>query len=381
MSSALYFKTLFIIIYCVNFGGMLAMRRDRALFFEKEKKNVAGFIAYPLLIVLVLAVVIALNLVNSGRVILLKQSVTVPAISADLDKYKILHISDLHGNEFGADQSTIENLLSGTSYHAVCITGDVCAKDGSYDAFLKLLSLFPDNIPVFFIAGDEDPEPIITSPHGSDAVKADYILAAEAMGAVYLDAPHKISVGKSSIWFCPESVYGLDIDSTRAAYQTRRAMLTQNQDQYLPENAAQIRAIDYRLSVLERIETALADMKSTDTQIALTHYPLSSDTLNLLQQWAGSDENNFLRSVSLILAGHYNAGQVRIPFVGALKAPASAGGQWFPQDHTLNGLSVVHGVTQYISPGLGVSDDYKIPLRIFNTPAITLITLTSKMTL
>ena len=356
------------------------MKKDRALFFEKEKKNISGCLVYPLLLVLITAVIVALNLVNSGRVVLVKQSVTVPAISGDLDKYKILHISDLHGNEFGADHSTIQNLLQGNSYRAVCITGDVCAKDGSYDAFLKLIELFPQEIPVFFIAGDEDPEPIITSAHGSDQVKADYILAAEALGAVYLDAPQKITVGKSNIWFCPESMYGLDIESTRAAYLTRRDALTQNQDQYLPENAAQIRAIDYRLSVLDKIEAARSEIKSTDTQIALTHYPLSTDTLNLLQQWAGSEEGNFLRNVSLILAGHYNGGQIRIPLVGALRSPASAGGKWFPEDHTMVGLSVVHGVTQYISPGLGVSDDYPIPLRIFNTPAITLITLTSRMT-
>lgn len=357
------------------------MRKERALFQEKERRNVSGCLVYPLLLVLVVAVITALNLVNSGRVVLEKQSITVPSISSDLDKFKILHISDLHGKEFGADHSTIENILKGSSYRAVCITGDVCDKDGNYDAFLKLIALFPEEVPVFFIAGDEDPEPIITTPHGSDAVKADYVLAAEAMGAIYLDAPYKLTVGKSNIWFCPESVYGLDLDSTRAAYQSRREMLTQNQDEYKPENAAQIRAIDYRMGVLDQIEAAFNEMQPTDAQIALTHHPLSEETLNLLQQWAGSEQNDFLRSVSLILAGHYNGGQIRIPFVGALKAPASAGGQWFPKDHTMVGMSVVHGVTQYISPGLGVSDDYAIPLRIFNTPAITLITLTSRMTI
>lgn len=355
------------------------MRKERDLFLDKEKKNVSGCLVYPLLLVLVLAVITALNLVNSGRVVLQKQSVTMPGIPSDLDKFKILHISDLHGQEFGADHSTIANILKGNSYNAVCITGDVCDKQGNYDAFLKLIALFPDEIPVFFIAGDEDPEPILTSAHASDAVKADYVLAAEAMGAIYLDAPYKLTVGESVIWFCPESIYGLDLDSTRAAYQSRRAALTQNQDQYKPENAAQIRAIDYRMSVLDKTEAALKEMKPDDTQIALTHHPLSEETLNLLQQWAGSEQNDFLRSVSLILAGHYNGGQVRIPFIGALKAPQSAGGKWFPEDHTMVGLSVIHGVTQYISPGLGVSDDYKIPLRIFNTPSVTLITLTSRM--
>lgn len=357
------------------------MRRERALFQEKEKKNVSGCMVYPLLLMLVIAVVVALNMVNSGRVLLLKQDVTVPSLSSDLEKYRILHISDLHGNEFGADHSTLENLLKGTSYRAVCITGDVCAKDGSYDSFLKLLDLFPSEIPVFFVAGDEDPEPILTTSHGSDSVKAEYVLAAEAKGAIYLDAPYKLTVDKGNIWFCPESIYGLDIDSTRAAYQTRRAQLTKGQEQYLPDNAAQIRAIDYRLDVLARIESAKREMKPADAQIALTHYPLSSETLHLLQQWSGTEEGDFLRSVSLILAGHYNAGQVRLPLLGALKAPSSAGGKWLPDDETMVGLNTIHGVTQYISPGLGISKEYLIPLRIFNTPAITLITLTSRMTL
>jgi len=357
------------------------MKKDRALFQEKEKKNISGCLVYPLLLILIIAVVVALNLVNSGRVVMKKQDVTIASLPSDLEKYRILHISDLHGNEFGAEQATISKLLTGASYKAVCITGDVCASDGSYDAFLQLIKLFPAEIPVFFIAGDEDPEPIITMPHGSDEVKADYVLAAEALGAIYLDAPHKITVGKSTLWFCPESIYGLDIDSTRAAYENRRAQLTQDQEQYKPENAAQLRAISYRLGVLDKIESALNEMKPSDTQIALTHYPLSGETLNLLQQWAGTAQNDFLRSVSLILAGHYNAGQIRLPLLGAVKAPSSAGGQWFPEDHTMVGLSIVHGVTQYISPGLGVSDDYKIPLRLFNTPAVTLITLTARMTM
>ena len=43
----------------------------------------------------------------------------------------------------------------------------------------------------------------------------------------------------------------------------------------------------------------------------------------------------------------------------------------------IQGLSTIQGVTQYISPGLGVSDAYPIPLRMFNTPSITILTLTS----
>jgi predicted MPP superfamily phosphohydrolase len=53
---------------------------------------------------------------------------------------------------------------------------------------------------------------------------------------------------------------------------------------------------------------------------------------------------------------------------------------WLPEDSHLVGLSTVQGVTQYISPGLGVSDAYAIPLRLFNTPTVTILTLTARMT-
>ena len=83
-----------------------------------------------------------------------------------------------------------------------------------------------------------------------------------------------------------------------------------------------------------------------------------------------------------MLAGHYNGGQIRIPFVGALKAPTSSGfprGGWLPDDKQIVGLSTIQGITQYISPGLGVSRAYPLPIRLFNTPTVTVLTLTSVM--
>lgn len=72
------------------------------------------------------------------------------------------------------------------------------------------------------------------------------------------------------------------------------------------------------------------------------------------------------------------AARCACPLPGALKAPDSANiSGWFPQDNLIQGLSTIQGVTQYISPGLGVSDAYPIPLRMFNTPSITILTLTS----
>ncbi len=84
-----------------------------------------------------------------------------------------------------------------------------------------------------------------------------------------------------------------------------------------------------------------------------------------------------------MLAGHYNGGQWRLPFLGAVKVPASAGkgSGWFPGDMGVVGLSSYQGIPQYISPGLGASNAIGLPaFRLFNTPQITQITLTTRMT-
>ena len=348
------------------------MRKSRAIFAERKPSR-TGWIGYLLLFFLILAVAVALNFINNGRGTVDQVSVTITSLPKDLEKFRILHISDLHGNEYGPNQSTIRTMISTKNYSAVCITGDVCGPDGDYEAFLKLIDLF--KVPVYFIPGDEDPEAILNTAHPENAVKADYIRAAEEHGAIYLDHPEKLTVGKSVIWFAPESMYGLDLESSHTAYRSRRESLLAAQP-LTPDQEAQLRAIDYRLTVLDTITESLTEMQPDDVQIALTHHPLTSETIKTLQQWAGSDRNDFFRGVSLVLAGHYCGGQMRLPLLGAIRAPESLSG-WFPKDSEIVGLSTVQGVTQYISPGLGASAIYPIRFRMFNTPTVTVLTLTS----
>ena len=226
------------------------MRRSRTIFAEKKPRR-TGWIAYVLMFILMIAAVVALNFINNGRVKIVQQSVTITSLPKDLEKYRILHLSDLHGNEFGPDQSTIAIMLKATRYNAVCITGDVCSRDGDYTSFLKLIDLFAASVPVYFIPGDEDPEAIITADNGTENVKAEYILAAEEHGAVYLDRPYSQQVGKSTIWFAPESIYGLDIPSSLTAYHNRRDTLIALGEARTPDETAQLRAVEYRLEALD----------------------------------------------------------------------------------------------------------------------------------
>ena len=142
--------------------------------------------------------------------------------------------------------------------------------------------------------------------------------------------------------------------------------------------------VAYQLGQLERLRGAKREMLETDVHIAVTHHPLQSNVLQALRDRTEGDGDSYARAVSLVLAGHYVGGQWRIPGVGAVRAPESSGlgnKGWFPEDRLTVGLATVAGIAQYISPGLGTSSAIRLPgIRIFNTPAVTVLTLTSKLT-
>ena len=78
-----------------------------------------------------------------------------------------------------------------------------------------------------------------------------------------------------------------------------------------------------------------------------------------------------------MLAGHYCGGQWRLPGKGAIYVPEYG---WFPEDRLIQGLDYLSGLPQYISPGLGASDYYPWQRgRVFNSPVVTLITLTARI--
>ena len=82
----------------------------------------------------------------------------------------------------------------------------------------------------------------------------------------------------------------------------------------------------------------------------------------------------------MVLAGHYHAGQWRIPFYGALFVPDAFSGLYlFPNQDEVKGLITWGDTNQYVSAGLGASSSCKfLQFRLFNTPEINLLTLKSK---
>lgn len=355
----------------------MARRPKNAYIFAPEKtpRNHFGCLFFlALFIAVAVLAMVVISMVNNSQIALETQKVTIWGLERNLESTAILHLSDLHGATF--KENALSQALGEKSYQAVVVTGDMVGRSGDYDPFLSLLSQLREGVPVLFIAGDSDPTPILSTAHGSACVYADWVQAAIDAGAIYLDAPYALEIGGRTLWFCPESQYSLDIPSARAGYQAQWQQLIAQGQQNTPDGGAAIRALQYRLASLDRLESAQKAMKADDLQVVVSHQPVTRQDMDALADYT-KDSVMALRQADLALAGHYCAGQWKLPFGGsALYIPGLG---WLPEKSLYTGMAWLGSLPQHISPGLGASDFYTLqPGRIFNKPAVTLITLTGK---
>ena len=72
----------------------------------------------------------------------------------------------------------------------------------------------------------------------------------------------------------------------------------------------------------------------------------------------------------------------RLPFIGAFYVPDSTmpRGGWFPDQSDVSGLSTVGEAQVYITRGLSTNGSVPfMPFRLFNSPEISVLTLTSTL--
>lgn len=358
---------------------MAKKRRKTTYIFAPEynKKHKHGFLRGVLVfLVTVLLIGGISNYITDHQLSYIRQKVTVSNLPGDLESWSILHLSDLHGRELGEDQGIIRNAIGDLRVSSIVFTGDMLGKDGDVSAFLKLVALLPADTPKLYVPGDEDLPYLDPTPHGSVSPLADWALTLTEAGVTILDEPVLYTRGRKNdarIWFVPEYLYELDVDNLESAYKAQLDRLTGSLS---AAEAAQKRVAEYQIARARRIREAQKSMLPGDVQIALTHMPLSRTYLNEMMGQTRQDRAFALKNVSLVLAGHRCAGQVRVPFKGAVYDPDLG---WWPDEKLLTGLEYISGVAQYISPGIGARGDYPyVPFRLFNSPAITYIELTSK---
>lgn len=361
------------------------MTRARRNLFTPRKRRRWGCIVLPLFLLLLILAVVFLNAaanVHPGKEL---QRVSVPNLPGRLEGFRILHISDLDGRVFGQNQAKIMDLLRDDNYHAVCLTGDMVGSSGSVQPLKDLIQALPQDIPKFFMAGDEDPTPILSVPHGDASPKAAWVQEAEKAGATFLDRPVRMEHNGAVLWLLPADLLTMDLEAAQFALAERRSEILSSDDPQSPDNGAALRAVEYQLDIMAKTKQAKSEMLPEHFYIALTHAPLGDDAL-ILAQRSGEGKvimTNFPGQLSLILAGHLNAGQMRLPLLGAVYAPPSAltgEGGFLPEEELLSGVRSVRGVAQYITPGMGTSSIYPsyMSFRLFNPPRISLLILTGR---
>lgn len=329
------------------------MRMRRREVFSRRKR--VHFMWWVFVSVLVVGIAAGIySTLDNGRVIVREQRVYVANLPSDLEGFTILHISDLNAKQFGPGQKQLAAALKGKRYNAVCITGDMVGKSNNAYPFYEILSALDPTKPVYFIAGDSDPQPVDGQSSGYYSVLSDWIIGAQSRGATYVDAPASLQVGKSTVWFSDVSQLTLDLNTAAAAYA-----------------AADTRESAYYAEVIDRTKLAREQMKDQDLHIVLSHKPLKEQTVLSIQSGERGESN--LRTVNLVLSGSTVGGQWVLPFAGPVWYD-----EWFPDADLVKGYHYVGNVLQYTSAGVGTSGTNPLPdFRLFNSPEVTLITVTS----
>lgn len=350
-------------------------RRQQYIFSDEPRRGKGWLIGTLAVLFLLLAAGFTANLVMTHTVTYTREYVTISTLPMGLDNFTILHLSDLNGAELGDHQSAVKKAIGTRSgYGAVVLTGNMVGESGDVQPLLDLLAQLPNSTPVLLLPGDGDPAVYATAAHASLSAYADWAQTLIDAGVILLDEPYSITTGKATIWFTPENLYTMDTVSTEKAWQNQIDALNAQVEPLTADQSALKRTAEYQVARMQRIREKIATMKDSHIQVAVSHMPLTKESVAESRAWATSKVFS-MSNVKLILAGGYCGGQWRIPGVGAVYVPELG---FFPDDEKITGMGYLAGVWQHISPGLGASPDYPfMPMRLFNSPGATMIVLTA----
>lgn len=240
------------------------------------------------------------------------------------EQIRIVQLTDLHGYEFGENQSDLVELVMAQKPDLILMTGDMMDKsDEGAEDVCNLIGQLTTIAPVYYGYGNHEYEWM--NRHGESLTPA-----LTQAGAIVLDVEYTDVMVNDQM---------LRIGGYHGYYR-QPGMYDISQEQWKKEM------------------TFAEEFEDTDRfKILLCHIPTA------WLDWEYIDKF----PVDLVLAGHYHGGQVRLPLVGGLYAPYVG---LFPQ--YTEGIFGGEQATCILSTGLGASSG--IP-RVNNLPQIVVINL------
>ena len=340
-----------------------------------RKRSIAFFVFSLACLLMIIAFLIVLD---NMRVVVKNEKLAIPAMPSDLEGYSLLHISDLHGQYFGAEHVTLTDSLKGRKYNIVLVTGDLIDSacdldDPQKQSVIDLFTFFADEgKQVYYVLGNHD-EPIVSYLRDGSVIENEFYLRLADTGAILLDAPEQIPIGRNgySLWLWPLGVVGL-------SYDEAVLMLEDGLDSDDLSYSQSLQKKQY-----EALVRATDNTQPRDVSIALAHYPLTPKRLADINEQI-PEYSQALEKINLVLAGHFHGGQMRIPFFGPVFVSSTTLGNngFFPPSEYVMGMMNISGVRQHVSGGLGstgVGGTKLLKFRLFCPPEISIISLTSSL--
>lgn len=280
---------------------------------------------------ILLIIFIGLTVYQNNSIQITKEIYESEEIPKEFDGYKILQLSDLHSQYFGENNEKLVEKVTKENPDLIVITGDlVDANRFDDEASLSLIREIIKIAPIYFVYGNH--EMILND----DPENNEFKLALEELGVNILNNKStRIVKGDSYINL-------LGIQDPATVYKDEKLKYYDTQEDI----------------TREELNMVTSNIKDSEFTILLAHRP---EFIDLYSEYTQLD---------LAFTGHAHGGQFRIPFIGGVYAPNQG---LFPK-YTA-GVHVRDNLTMFISRGLGNS---KIPVRIFNTPEIILVTLKTK---
>ena len=271
-----------------------------------------------LILVIVLAFVLIFGVLaadSACRIVVSEHSIESEKLPESFDGFKIAHISDIHGSDFGRDNARLVKKVRELKPDIIAITGDLADKDADIrviDSLLEGLSAIAD---VYYVSGNHE-----WGSGRMDELKELF----EKHGVYYLSNSYTLlERSGESIVLC-----GVDDPNARLSMPA-------------PED------------VVERI----------DEEVGESYRVLLGHRNYWVEKYPALD-------VDLIFCGHAHGGIVRLPGVGGV---FGTGFELFPENTEGAIQSGIY--TMIVSRGIGNSTP--IP-RLFNNPEIVLVSLEKK---
>lgn len=288
----------------------------------KTQEKHFSFLKLFFIIVLIIGLIIAYGFFIEPKLITVKeQKITINNWPDNFNGFKIVHISDIHyGRVF--DDESFQKLIDSINEQKpdiVVLTGDLIDKD------TKMTTNMANKISEFLNK--------INATTGKYAINGNNDLNFDEWINIVTEGGFK------------------DLNNT---YDTIY------KDGYSNIFIAGTSTVEDKLSINDKLKTSIDYLNSFEKdgpiyKILLLHEPDVIDDMSV---------NPF----DLILAGHSHAGQIRLPFIGAIILPDGAK-KYYDSHYKIENSDL------YISNGLGVSN---YNFRLFNTPSYNVYRLVEK---